>query len=99
MRKYEETVKEVVENKVVEVTCDMCGAVSASREKQKVGGSVYWQQSDSATGKIQSCGGLSVLGIDVLGNGNYVDQADLCYDCGDWLIGQIKQKKITRAEA
>lgn len=62
--------------------CDCCGAVNDGSEDWT---DLHWQNR------------TATLATKARDEDNYTDnEADICYDCGEWLIQQIKDWKIRR---
>lgn len=87
MRKYEDKEKEVVvASECVEVICDMCGrkAEFPSISKRPFEWGAVGQGGGSLHAEYAIDGELSVTSL------------DLCYECAEWLVEQVRTRKVVR---
>lgn len=86
MKRYDKIEKEV-RRECTYLECDMCGAVSSIPECD----GFKWAGTGVTYGKVINrwyCDG-----------DNGEDEVDLCYECSEWLIQQIRIRKIRREKA
>lgn len=89
MRKYEDKEKVIVKKReCVKHLCDMCGRKAESPEQD--GMSFEWGGVGLSAGNVTA---------EYLIDGEYDhENIDLCYECADWLIEQIRSRRIKRPD-
>jgi len=85
MKKYEDReIKVVTIRECVSVVCDMCGRIAENPKLEEM--PFEWGGVGSSYGELRTARSI---------DGEYDSETvDLCYECAEWLIEQIKSNSL-----